>query len=73
MKQWEDLSEQTRQIMEDLGDYTPTVRKDAVKGYIGGPDREGKDYLYPWHLRKMATACIEVAEYLEQFNQQENT
>ena len=62
---WGNLSEKTRVIMSDLGNYTPTSNGDMVKGYIG-EDQEGQSYLDAGELRDMAKAFIEVAVFLEE-------
>jgi hypothetical protein len=61
---WQDLSKETRDIMEELGNYTPTSAGDMIKGYIG-EDQEGQSYLDSKDLRDMAKAFMEVAYLLE--------
>jgi hypothetical protein len=63
---WEDLSIETREKMEEMGSFSPTVRVSdkMIKGYIG-EDQEGQCYMGPEELREQAAAMIEVADWLE--------
>jgi hypothetical protein len=61
---WGNLSHKTKEIMLELGNYTPTSGGDMIKGYIG-ENQEGQSYLDAEDLRDMAKAFIEVAVFLE--------
>lgn len=65
-KKW---SDNAAEQMEFLGNFAPTVRPEAkeVKGYMLDKDGDGvRVYLEPGYLRLIASACNEVAEWLEE-------
>jgi hypothetical protein len=61
---WGNLTQETREVMKDLGNYSPTTDGLTVKGYIG-EYQEGQSYLDSKELRCMAKAFIEVADFLD--------
>ena len=63
--EWKDLSPATLEVMKNMGNYAPTVRRDLIKGYIGD-EQEGQSYLDSRGLREIAVAFTEVAEFLEE-------
>ncbi len=66
--EWEDVSENTRDTMNMLGDFSPTVhaKKRELKGFIHDEDGGSKTYWDSDDLRQIATACIEAADWLDQ-------
>jgi len=65
---WEDLSDNARAVMKELGDFGPTSRplEAMVKGYMACEEGEdGRTYYGPSDLREIAAGCIEVADWLE--------
>lgn len=65
---WDSISVESRQVMDDLGGFGPTIRESErmVKGYMLGTDNEGcKTYFDSADLRRIAKACIEVANWLD--------
>lgn len=66
---WEDMSNNALQYMDFLGEFGPTANIDdrQIKGYmIDCNSGEGcKVYLSSEELRKIAIACIEVADWLD--------
>lgn len=64
---WEQVSEKSREIMKKLGDFSPTVhtQEREVKGYTFDEDGGGKTYWTSYDLRNIASACIEVADWLD--------
>jgi len=67
MKEWNDLSKNTLEQMVFLGSFSPTFRPDEglIKGYMADEDGTGKCYLDAADLKRLAEACLEVAEWLE--------
>jgi len=61
MKTVKNLSPETQNWMEFLGEFDITIHGQTVKGYMDG----GKVYLTPNDLRDLAKACIDVAGYME--------
>lgn len=69
MKQWNELTPDTLEIMQDLGNFTPTsrIQDKLVKGYTYDDNGEGgKTYWSSDHLRDIVNACIEVADFLDE-------
>lgn len=67
MNKW---SEKTAEWMESLGRFQPTTDNEYVKGYAYDYEEGGTFTIY-WDarsLREIAAACIEVAESLEEKN-----
>ncbi|MBQ0917499.1 hypothetical protein KBW71_03520 [Hydrogenophaga aromaticivorans] len=64
---WEDVSEAAREVMKDMGNFSPTVnaKHKMVKGYMHDDEGGGKVYLDSGDLRTIAAGCIEVADWLE--------
>ena len=64
-----EVSESSRGWMRALGNFTPTVNPlyREVKGSMLGEygDSEKKTYFDSKELRELATACIEVADWLD--------
>ena len=63
-----EVSESSRGWMRALGNFTPTVNplyravKGSMLGEYGDPE---KTYFDSKELRELATACIEVADWLD--------
>lgn len=71
---WEDLDVTHRNIVEDLGNFSPTVNIDyrEVKGYmLDGNGDAGKVYFNSKDLREIAESCIAVANWLDLRAEQE--
>ena len=71
---WEDLDVTHRNIMEDLGNFSPTVNVAyrEVKGcMLDGDGDAGKVYFNSKDLREIAGACIAVANWLDLRAEQE--
>lgn len=69
MKAWDELSDNAREFMRDLGNFGPTtnVGYREVKGYMLDPDGDaGKVYYNSSDLRQMALAAVEVADWLDE-------
>jgi len=67
-REWKRLPEKTLDVMKELGEFSPTasVQNREVKGYMIGADGEGgKTYFTSADLREIATACNEVAQWLD--------
>lgn len=64
---WEDVSERTRDVMKELGNFGPTVDAidRAVKGWTYEDGECGKTYWTSDDLRQIAAACIEAADWLD--------
>jgi hypothetical protein len=63
-----DLSDKTREVMQWMGNFSPTynVEDKEVKGYKLYTDGEsGKAYLTSDQLRDISDACLMVAEWLD--------
>ena len=64
------LSDNAIEQLKFLGNFGATVnpKNKEIKGYMLDPDEGegGKVYLYPDDLRSLASACSEVAEWLEE-------
>lgn len=69
MMSWDDISDNAKHWMRELGCFSPTVnKKDAcVKGYaIDAESGEaGKTYYSSHDLSELARACREVSEWLQ--------
>jgi hypothetical protein len=66
--QWEDLSDNAKEIMLDLGNLLPkeTPSDREVEGWVCGEFGETVTIGYSSHyLREMAAACLEVADWLD--------
>ena len=66
---WESLSQNAKDIMQLLGNFSPTARAYAMelKGYTFDTEGEGgKAYLDNNDLRNIAAGCLEVAQWLEE-------
>jgi len=63
---WEDLSTETLDVMEEMGNFGPTTNpsQKLIKGYIG-EDQEGQSYMDCLDLRSHARALNEVADWLD--------
>ena len=69
MKLWDELSENAKCEMLNLGNFGPTVHaaNREVKGYMLDPDGEAVNAYYTSDdLRQLASACVEVAEWLDE-------
>lgn len=62
MKQWNELSAGTLEVMKELGSFGPTTRGDEIKGYQDGD----KVYWDAKDLKDISAACLEVAQWLEE-------
>lgn len=64
---WDDVSEKTRQVMKELGNFGPTVHPQnrELKGYTDDGDGLGKTYWSSDDLRGIAAACVEAADWLD--------
>jgi hypothetical protein len=66
---WEDLSELARDVMEDMGNFGPTIKPGSreVKGATYDDVYGGviKTYYSSSDLREIASACNEVADWLD--------
>lgn len=66
---WEDVSEEARRIMDELGNFSPTalVFDCEVKGWIYDEETASrcKTYWTATNLRHIAAACNEVADWLD--------
>lgn len=70
MGEWiNEVSESARDVMDDLGNFGPTVHalNREVKGYTMDSDTGecGKCYYNSNDLRRIAAGCIEVADWLD--------
>ena len=66
--QWEDLSDNAKEIMLNLGGCLPTETPSDrwVEGWANGRYGETVTIGYSSHyLREMAAACLEVADWLD--------
>lgn len=73
MKDWQELSQNALQIMQELGNFTPTsnFHLGEIKGYTYDDNGEGfKTYWNTEDLCKIASACLEVREWLLERKQQ---
>ena len=71
---WEDLDEKHRFIMNDLGNFSPTVNVShrELKGYTLDKDGDAsKTYWDSKELREIAESCIAVANWLDLRAEQE--
>lgn len=69
MKAWDELSDNARYFMRDLGNFGPTFHAEnrEVKGYMLDPEGDaGKVYYTSNDLRQMASAAVEVADWLDE-------
>lgn len=65
-KKWEELSANALEGMKFLGNFSPTYSP-RVKGYMIDDEGDaGKVYLTPTDQRDLASACNEVADWLEE-------
>lgn len=67
-KPWESVSEEAREVMREMGHFSPTVHalNREVKGYMLGADGEaGKCYWTANDLRAFSAAFLEVALWLD--------
>lgn len=64
---WEDVSEAAREVMEEMGSFSPTVNAShkMVKGYMHDEEGVGKCYFDSADLRRIAAGCTEVADWLD--------
>ena len=64
---WEELSQKCRDVMKALGDFGPTVKPEdrEVKGYTYDDEGGGKCYWTSADLREIASACEQVASWLD--------
>lgn len=64
---WSDLTQETRDVMEELGNFKPTntPKNKQIKGYKQEEDGTVSVYYDSSDLRMVAAACIEVAEFLD--------
>ena len=65
---WSETSELARDVMNELGDFGPTIRAEdvMVKGYMACNDGDdGRTYWTSDDLRRIAQGCIEVADWLD--------
>lgn len=65
---WKDISDNAKGVMQELGNFSPTVNPAnvEVKGYLHcdyGDD--GRTYWSSDDLRNIANGCIEVADWLD--------
>lgn len=66
--EWEDLSKEIKSWMNFLGSFSPTsdVIARCVKGYMADIEGDGgKVYLNSAELRELASACNDVANWLD--------
>jgi len=65
---WSNTSELARDVMNGLGDFSPTVRAGdcMVKGHMASEyGEDGRTYWTSDDLRRIAQACNEVADWLD--------
>lgn len=65
---FEDLSQETRDWLRDLGQFSPITdaKRKTLKGVHHDPDEgPGKWYISSSDLREIAKACIETADWLD--------
>lgn len=64
---WEDLSQKTRDVMRELGNFGPTVNpaRRELKGWTWDEEGLGKTYWTSADLRDIAAACAEAADWLD--------
>lgn len=72
---WEGLSQEAKEVMDELGDFGPTVNASnrTVKGQMARW-QDGEIYrVYHTsdYLRKIASACEEVADWLDKRAEEE--
>ena len=62
--EWTDVSEDARDWLKMLGDFSPTVhaKQRELKGYLSD---EGRTYFDAGDLRNIAAACIEADDWLD--------
>ncbi len=64
-----DISDNAKEWMEELGNFSPTVNvhESLVKGYMLDFETgdAGNVYFDPSDLKGLAAACLEVADWLE--------
>ena len=67
LKPWGQMSPDALDVMRELGNFGPTVRNE-VKGYMWDDESCGnvKTYFDADDRRRIAAACTEVADWLEQ-------
>lgn len=67
MKKWEEVSESARQVMKEMGNFSPTVNAEhkMVKGCTDDGDGTWSTYLDSTDLRNIAEGCKEVADWLD--------
>jgi hypothetical protein len=63
LKRWCDLSEDALNVMKELGEFTPTVHTQSRE--VKGVRDSDKCYLDSRDLRRIALACVEVADWLD--------
>lgn len=68
MTDWDDLPKDVLDVMKELGNFSPTIRKDEglVKGYVLDSDTGDhvKAYFDAEDLTKISVACQHVANWL---------
>ena len=65
---WEDISDNAKDVMNELGNFSPTVRPEnvEVKGYLHCEEGDdGRTYWSSADLRRIAQGCVEVADWLD--------
>lgn len=64
---WSELTQETRDVMEELGNFKPTntSKNKEIKGYKQDGEGTVSIYYNSSDLRIVAAACIEVAEFLD--------
>ena len=62
-----DISALSKTWMKFLGEFGPTVNEQSreIKGYMHDDEGGGKVYLDAGELRELASACNEVADWLD--------
>lgn len=64
---WEDISDNAREVMKELGNFGPTRNplEALIKGYMACEEGDdGRTYYDPTDLHKIAEGCMEVALWL---------
>lgn len=65
---FEDLSQETRDWLDDLGQFRPTAdaKRKTMRGVFNNPDGGNEQwYISSSNLREIAKACVETADWLD--------
>jgi hypothetical protein len=64
MKPWSELDKETLGWMDELGNFSPTVKIEDKQ--LKGHTDEGKTYYCSSDLRQLAKACLDAANWLDE-------